>query len=1716
MLADLKKQLPNIHGDAGFICIQTKFQYTFNLIRYKYNRRGLTFGCVAFILHSMSKAIDSGAWIKRGLRPLKLLGEGYDSLVWSAVNEGSGEEIAVKIAQGSDYTRRIEREFSILERLKHQGIIKVYECGTIDSAAFFTMELIRGNAFDEYLSQIPRDERFIQIFSRLLCKIISILSYIHAQGIVHADLKPSNILVRNNGEPVLLDFGFAEDYYLDPSNRPRGTLDYVAPELFVGQGITPSSDIYSLGVLAYETLSASRLWEKESPWSIARAKAKRPQTIQTGDLKIPAELEELVLRFLEPEPAIRPSARESISILSRFLRSNESVVAEEPLFAPAPCFVGRTRELDMALKALSDDKDVIFLEGDRGSGKTRFIKELRFRAFVNNMKTLLISGKGAFISIIENLASSLGLDAESRVAKHSAEELSRRFAAQILKNNIDSLVIDVSDELTDFEREVFHNLMRLLDGKVGLLISGWGRDSPEKKTLLLEPLDEMSILEMVSRTFPTLDSSKELANTLYSASQGNPAAIVELIELLWKDGWLKYEEIWRFREPGSDYSISKRMGTLLEEKIREAAKGSITLIESLSLVDSFVPLDSLKRIDSADEFMFRLKMLADKGLAISVRRKEDLYYGIENSLVRSYFSENMSIERKKSLSQTLGQSIEETACRFWNHDIEKWDDSYLEMLSILFSLAGDKKKAKFYLKEASKRFIALENLQKAQKCLERLLEYDLSGLERKDVFLELGRISDLKKDIASSKAYYNRALELAGGEREEEAKILLLLGLAYQRVGEIDRSEELVDAAETKLEGTRSRFLEEILSARGWNKLKLGKYEYAEEVFKRALNLSDAKSEVYLRNAYMLAWVLFQQSKNEEALEYVKVVTGEAGNRNEWVIAFQASSLASETLMASGRLKEAGEYIEHASEFARLAGDARFNSTILRLQAKISFYRGMRRKAKSYVQQALELMAENGIDENVIELKLLNADISSLVGEWRSGWDGYLELWKTIAARKDSQHKPYVLINWADLCRMQGKIQWATRLLQRASLLTSERRYPGAELGILTLKCRMALDKGDLDTAREIICGKFSDLPEKQSLFYLFEISILECELLLAEGDIEKALSIIKHISSKMDTSGFEGSRGEILRLEAIAYRHSKDYANAISLLRKSIELLKLQENTYQEGLSLLMLSKVLFERNGYSDEAQAALEDSKAVFERLGALPELRKIEAFKSQNFSAWREQTGLAPLYLEGLRRISELLNYRLGEEDFMIQVLSVLLELTSAARGVIFLHEDSKLYAVASKHTETPSRNEARRLSETVMRQITQGLEPIYTADATTDWRFNRSKSILLNEIRSILCIPLKTSSKLLGTIYLDSTKPGLFNPDNTTYFESLGNILAATIDKSSEFNKMREEIRLSRERKKWEKSGVVFGNSPATRELYSQIERAARSEANVLLEGETGTGKGVMAKLIHDRSLRHGREFCSINCGIFPENLFAAELFGHRKGAFTGATEDRIGLLEAADGSTVFLDEITNISSFMQTKLLEVIEERVLRRLGESSKRRINIRFIFATNKNLEVETREGRFREDLYYRINTFKLYIPPLRERKEDIRELVNHFLKKSSFELNKSVTEVSDEVMQAFLDYPWPGNIRELANVLERAAILVRGKKITKDLLDQRFFPSVPFETKTLKDAKRIEEEELIKRTLLETRGNVSRAAKKLNISRQHLSRLISRYNIIRPITS
>jgi len=254
----------------------------------------------------------------------------------------------------------------------------------------------------------------------------------------------------------------------------------------------------------------------------------------------------------------------------------------------------------------------------------------------------------------------------------------------------------------------------------------------------------------------------------------------------------------------------------------------------------------------------------------------------------------------------------------------------------------------------------------------------------------------------------------------------------------------------------------------------------------------------------------------------------------------------------------------------------------------------------------------------------------------------------------------------------------------------------------------------------------------------------------------------------------------------------------------------------------------------------------------------------------------------------------------------------------------------------------------------------------------------------------------------------------------------------------------ENLLLKRELGKTYDFSSIIGNSPQLKNIIDEVMKIADTRSNVLLLGETGTGKELFARVIHHNSARRDKPFIPINCSVIPENLLETELFGHQKGAFTGAVVTKKGLFEEGNGGTIFLDEIGEITPHLQIKLLRVLEDQIIRPIGSTKSSQVDVRFISATNKDLESTVKQGDFREDLYYRINTITLKIPPLRERKEDIPLLVNEFLHRYSKELQKRVSGFSDEALSKMVNYSWPGNIRELLNVMERAILLAENDHI------------------------------------------------------------------------
>lgn len=362
-------------------------------------------------------------------------------------------------------------------------------------------------------------------------------------------------------------------------------------------------------------------------------------------------------------------------------------------------------------------------------------------------------------------------------------------------------------------------------------------------------------------------------------------------------------------------------------------------------------------------------------------------------------------------------------------------------------------------------------------------------------------------------------------------------------------------------------------------------------------------------------------------------------------------------------------------------------------------------------------------------------------------------------------------------------------------------------------------------------------------------------------------------------------------------------------------------------------------------------------------------------------------------------------------------------------------------------------------------------------------------------------------------------------------------LQVMVNKLLESEKLKQEVKYHRERSEFEDGDGFIGNSPSIRKILERVQTLVKYDSaedggpTILICGETGTGKGVLARTIHRLSSRADKPFIQINCTAIPENMIEAELFGYRRGAFTDAKTGKAGLMEAADGGTIFLDEIGHLGLDIQTKLLKVVEEKVVRRLSELQDRKINVRIIAATNRDLESAKAQGLFREDLYHRLNVIRFDLPPLRDRREDIPLLAEFFLKKYCKKFGKNIARFTDDAIEAMNNYHWPGNVRELSNVIERAVILENAKELSAEHLGLNMSRVVSVREERVHELEREKaqlhsvsefvlppdgivleelEKKLIEQALQRTKWNRSKAARLLGISLDTLRYRIEKYGM------
>jgi Nif-specific regulatory protein len=481
---------------------------------------------------------------------------------------------------------------------------------------------------------------------------------------------------------------------------------------------------------------------------------------------------------------------------------------------------------------------------------------------------------------------------------------------------------------------------------------------------------------------------------------------------------------------------------------------------------------------------------------------------------------------------------------------------------------------------------------------------------------------------------------------------------------------------------------------------------------------------------------------------------------------------------------------------------------------------------------------------------------------------------------------------------------------------------------------------------------------------------------------------------------------------------------------------------------------------------------------------------------------------------LLKVSELLNSTRELGDLLELVMEVIKKVMKVEASSLLLL-DPQLgelsYKVALGEKGRQVKEKFRlKLGQGIGGWVVQRGEPLLVEDVKGDPRFYPEVDRVTGfKTRSILCVPLKVKGKILGALEaINPLNRQGFSPFDKELFSLFSNQVAIALENAQLHQQLRGENTNLREILKLK--GKIIGQSRPIKDLLETIYKVANSSSTVLLRGESGTGKELVARKIHDSSPRRGRPFVCVTCSILSETLLESELFGHEKGAFTGADSQRKGRFELADKGTVFLDEVGAMSLNTQIKLLRFLQEREFERVGGTQTFQVDVRIIAATNENLEKAIEEGRFREDLYYRLKVIEIFLPPLRELRQDIPLLVDYYLNLYCQETARPIKKISPQCLDLLCRYTWPGNVRQLKNTIERAVVLSKDV-ILPQHLPAEIYPGQPqlkqsVISTSLKEAERVHIQNILNRA----GGNKSKAARMLGISRNRLERKIKSYQL------
>ena len=1584
------------------------------------------------------------------------LGTGGMGEVYRVLDLEQGQECALKILNEmmdeQAVRRRFHREFQVLNRLQHPRLVRTFAWGFAEERPYFTMEYLPGKTLEKIIADQVLLARFrASYFFTFVQQIAEGLAYIYAQGAVHRDLKPSNIMVLETEEGI-------ETTILD-------------------LGLAKFRHLHSVSIT--QTGAAIGTAEYMSP-----EQGKGLWVDHRSDLY---SLGVILYEMLTGAPPF--SGQNPVSVILKHIRESPPPMGEVNIAVPeqtqqvvlkllAKESVDRYQSAEELVRALQsgfvppddEQRDVpVKVMRPQFVGRESEMKTLRAMlkdVLIGEQRVVLISGESGVgkSRLVEELLGDARVYNFLCLKSAGREEGGQLYGALVdAFQGMTNLMGRMPDPVETDKFSVMERCLQLLK-----------RMRQQKPIVFC--LEDIQWLDELSLEF-----------LQYVLRDPEPCPFLLCLTCRWSNLEPISEEIEKFIH-GNEFAGATHI------QLKNLSQEASGYLAASMLGERSIPVDALQSLfrETGGQPLFVVEAVRTLVNADVVRQNVsgDWQWGeFPETLLSDDFAE--VLYRRVATLPDVQRRVLEYACVFLSDFSFEllaavWRGDELELLDVLDDLIAeglldacgdDEDRYRFSqelcrcaiynrMQDVRRRLLhreignALEESDDAEELTEELADhFAAAGEQNKTVkYMCLAGKKALKKHAyRQALRRFETVWEWTSGQDEffeSQTDIINFLcdyADALRNCSQHNRALKLLDEAKALLPDDRRDLKARIL----WN----------EGIIHSVLQQGEIAEE------YML-----------EALRLYR----ELGDLDGEI---HVLGILAYLYDVSGRHDEAVACMHLEIEKYAALGEAQ-NKTVVQMRKGMAALVGFRfETAKEHMEATVKISQQPGLKHHRIEALNLLPRVYFYLGDFHRAESVCYE----------------VIGEW----RKRGVIHW-----EAANFL-----YLG----------ELALERGDFSGALEYAetsVERFLQTPRKDYIYRAYAIAATAAARM---GDTEAALEWAEKASEgTQQTSGmFTGILPLVYCGVGVAFTQAGRIAEAEEAFEQAIECRRESKGDHW-ARALLMAGEFYLQRDD-TTKAQAHLEEAKQAFGEMEMSHFLEKTQVLLDQlressrgEDAAPNSELSVDTLSVDRLRLLYDVSRELTTEHDVKVlldRTLGNLLTVYPAERVVVAIkNETPKGFVVDAVRYHNLEVDDAEALSGGIIRWVIETNEPVLSFDAQTDDRLNQYQSVIDYHIRSVLCVPLfHVKEGVIGALYVDHRGIGnAFSEADQTFLQAFANLVDVALVNARMYEQLEEQAQYLQEQveRRYRLDDLV-GQSDVMQAIYRLIETAAKSDIPVLVQGETGTGKELAARAIHYNSTRKDQRFLSQNCATLSPELLQSELFGHKKGAFTGASEDHKGIFEAANGGTVLLDEIGDAPPELQKSLLRVLQEGEIRRVGETEDRKVDVRIIAATNRNLKKEVENGSFREDLYYRLQGVQIDMPPLREHLEDVPLLAEHLLLRAKEDANKSVGGLTLGAIKVLTSHRWSGNVRELDNVIRLAVALAEEERdITPDLFSIAAGHavsdvSVEFQG-YLQDRVQEYEKQLIRDTLEKYEDNITHTARELGMTRAGLQKKINRLGL------